>query len=197
MQFQVDWDKVEGKNGDSYLHIPHLLKNLLDLYERKKAIVFKDRKPSHVTRDDWLDHEDTPFFLTSSGHAFSKIDLSATSEAMGTPINARDVRKIVSTWAQSHRQEDIRRSEEYALNHGQRVAQDRYLVNKQLPAQLLTQQLVSDEGLLSSDLAVTISSHGAAHAEEIAIKEKELKKKMDETQLKKSRGEEKKAKTSE
>ena len=128
MQFQVDWDKVEGKNGDSYLHIPHLLKNLLDLYERKKAIVFKDRKPSHVTRDDWLDHEDTPFFLTSGGHAFSKIDLYATSEAMGTPINARDVRKIVSTWAQSHRQEDIRRSEEYALNHGQRVAQDRYLV---------------------------------------------------------------------
>lgn len=182
----VDWDKVLAKNGESYLHIPQMFKNLLDLYARKKEIFFKNKKPQHVTREDWLEHEDTPFFLTSSGNAFSRVYFNEMSEFMDLAVQPLDLRRMVSTWAQSHRKGAIRRAEEFALNHAAPVAQQSYLLNQQHPSQLLTQQLVSEEGLLTSKLADAISLHRTAHETEIAVQEDLMKERIDTETLKKA-----------
>ena len=120
----------------------------MDLYDIIKSRFFEGRKPAPAFKEDWLDDGNTPFFLNSSGSPFQSLNLKHLCEAMGTDVTAYSFRRIISTWALSHRSEEIRNAEEEALQHSLRVAKDAYLQNKQLKPQTLTQAYVEEECIL-------------------------------------------------
>ena len=64
---------------------------------------------------------------------------------MGLDVTSYSFRRIVTTWALSHESEMIRNAEEDALNHGAKIARDRYLQNKQSKPQMLTQKYKEQE----------------------------------------------------
>ena len=143
----VTWDKTQTTKGSSYIHIAKPVKDLMDLYDITRSRFFKGRKSPFSEKDDWLDDDQTPFFLTSACSTFKSLNLKHISEAMGIDITAYSFRKIVSTWALSHESKEIRNAEEEALQHSNQVARDSYQQNKQIKPQRLTQTYIEDENL--------------------------------------------------
>ena len=93
----MDWDKTSESKGASYLHLPTPIKDLLDLYDIIKSKFFQGRKSMMREKEDWLQDQNTPFFLNSSGSPFQSLDLRHMSEAMGMDVTAYSFRRIVST----------------------------------------------------------------------------------------------------
>jgi hypothetical protein len=71
---------------------------------------------------------------------------------MGIDVSAYAHRRIISTWALSHKLEEIRSAEEETLQHSLKVAKDAYLQNKQLKPQKLTQKYIEEECLLPESI---------------------------------------------
>ena len=142
-----DWDKTQD-SGSSYLHLVKPIKDLMDLYDITRSKFFKGRKFTKTAKDDWLEDENTPFFLNSLGSPFKSVDLQHVSDSMGIDVTAYSFRRIVSTWALSHESEEIRSAEEEALQHGLAVARENYLQNKQVKPQALVQTYIEEECLL-------------------------------------------------
>ena len=177
----VDWDKT---SGSGFLHIPKPIKDLMDLYDLIKSKFFKGRKPKKSLNDDWLEDLKTPFFLKSSGSPFQQLDLSHLSEVMGIDVKSYDYRRIVSTWAQSHRLEIIRKSETEALQHSSKIAHDDYLQNKQLKPQILTQTYLQEEFLLPKKIKDAIKETEQQVKSTVLETEVKRKKKQNENLLK-------------
>ena len=140
------WDKTRDTNGPSYLHLPGPTTELLDLYDIIKSKYFKE-----ITLHgdpDWLNNESTPFFLNTYGSPYSQLKLTHLSQAMGIDVTAYDFRRIVATWALSHESEEIRNAESETLRHGNKVAYDHYVQNKEVKPQTLIQTYVEEEGII-------------------------------------------------
>ena len=120
----------------------------MDCYDIIKTKFFKGRKPKQTYIDDWLEDENTPFFLKSPGSPFLSLDLTHLSEAMGVDVTSYSYRRIVSTWALSHPLEEIRNAETEALQHSLKIAHNDYVQNKQLKPQKLTQTYLQEECLI-------------------------------------------------
>ena len=143
----VSWDKTQSTKGPYFLHIPTPVKNLMDRYDLIRSKYFEGKKPKFAANDCWLEDFDTPFFLNSACGIFPSLDLKKLSSLLGIDITAYRFRKIVSTWALTHKSEDIREAEEEALQHSLHVAKERYLQSKQIKPQNLTQTYTIEENL--------------------------------------------------
>ena len=180
----VNWDKTSEKMGTSYLHLAKTLKHLLDLYDIIKTKYFKGRQSAIHNDDEWLEDEDTPFFLNSSGLAFKQIDLKHISTAMGIDVSAYAFRRIISTWALSHKLEEIRGAESEALQHSFTVARgETYQQNKQIKPQVLTQTYIEEEGLYPESVTQEITEMETSAQKSIAQTEEKRQKKMQRTLL--------------
>ena len=143
----VSWDKTQSTKGPYYLHIPTPIKKLMDRYDLIRSNFFRERKPKFDADENWLDAVETPFFLNSVCNSFPSLDLKKLSIDLGIDVTAYSFRKIVSTWALTHKSEEIRTAEEEALQHSLHVAKERYLQNKQIQPQTLTQTYTREENL--------------------------------------------------
>ena len=141
----VDWDKNQSSTGPSFLHLTKHIKSLMDAYDIIRTRFFQGRKSNISPSTNWLQEDNTPFFLNSAGSSFQFIDLKHIQEVMGLDVTSYSFRRIVTTWALSHESEMIRNAEEDALNHGAKIARDRYLQNKQSKPQMLTQKYKEQE----------------------------------------------------
>ena len=90
---------------------------------------------------------------------------------MGVDVTAYSFRRIVATWALSHESAEIRNAEEEALQHGVNVAKDRYLQNKQIKPQTLTQRYMEEECLFPKQILENLER--AKEASKTKIKETE------------------------
>ena len=143
----VTWDKTQSSKGPYFLHIPKPIKELMDRYDIIRTNYFRDKKPKFSTDEHWLENPDTPFFLNSQCGIFPSLNLRKLSSILGIDMVAYNFRKIVSTWALSHKSEDIRKAEEEALQHSLHVAKERYLQSKQVQPQNLVQTYSQEENL--------------------------------------------------
>ena len=172
----VDWDKTQGVKGPSYLHLPKPIKTLCDCYDIVRSKFFEGRKLSSThtgDADSWLHDVDTTFFINSAGSSFVFLDLKHITEALGQDVTAYDYRRIVATWAINHDSEEIREAEEEALQHGVRIAKEKYQQNKMLKPQMLTQAYVNEENLFPIKIR-----------EEIEQTEEEFRSQIKETEEK-------------
>ena len=183
----VDWDKVHGTKGSSYLHLAKPIKDVMDLYDIAKSKFFKGRKSAANNKEDWLENDNTPFFLNSSGSAFTSVELKHVSEAMNIDVTAYAFRRIVSTWALSHETEEIRNAEEEALQHGLKVAKDKYLQNKQLKPQVLVQKYIEEEQLLPESVREEIKKQEVRAKSSILETEEKRQKRQHENLVQKKR----------
>ena len=141
------WDKTYSTRGGFFLHIPMPVKDLMDRYDIIRTNFFKGKKPKFSSDESWLEDADTPFFLNSACNSFPSLDLKKLSAILGIDVTAYAFRKIVSTWALTHKSKEIRRFEEEALQHSIHVAKERYLQSKQIQPQTLTQCYTQEETL--------------------------------------------------
>jgi hypothetical protein len=183
----VDWDKTSELKGASYLHLPGPIKDLLDLYDIIKSNFFDGRKSLISDKENWLDDENTPFFLNSSGSPFQSVDLKHLSAAMGLDVTAYSFRRIVSTWGLSHKLDEIRTAEEETLQHSLKVANDAYLQNKQIKPQTFTQTYIQEGCLIPESVRQEINKTKVSAQLTIAETEKKRHKKQHETLLKKKK----------
>ena len=182
----VDWDKTRDTKGSSYLHIAKPIKDILDLYDIIKTEFFKGRRPDKTLGENWLDNENTSFFLNSSGSPYQAVDLKHLSDDMGIDVTAYSFRQIISTWALSHDSLDIRKAEGEALQHSVRVAFDHYVQNKQLQPQMLTQTYIEQECILPDNLREEIKKTEIKAREKIAETEISRQKKQHKLMLQES-----------
>ena len=119
----------------------------MDRYDLVRSRAFKEKKPSFAKDEDWLEDEDTPFFLNANCNSFPSLDLKKLSDIFGIDVTGYSFRKIVVTWALNHKSAEIRSAEEEALQHSLKVAKDRYMQNKQTTPQNLVQTYVQEENL--------------------------------------------------
>ena len=180
----ITWDKTYGTKGPSYLHIPKELKHMMDIYDIKRIRFFKGRKSPFTTKEDWIHEDSTPFFLNSACSPFKQLDLKHVTEAFGIDVTAYHFRKIVSTWAISHASAEIREAEEEALQHSLKVAKDKYLQNKQLKPQKLTQRYVEEENLFPKAVKKNIEETSSKVNNAIKRTEDKRTKKRIETLIK-------------
>ena len=136
-------------------------------------------------KEDWIHEDSTPFFLNSACSPFKQLDLKHVTEAFGIDVTAYHFRKIVSTWAISHASAEIREAEEEALQHSLKVAKDKYLQNKQLKPQKLTQTYVEEENLFPETLKKNIEETSSKVNSAIKRTEDKRTKKRIETLVKK------------
>ena len=172
----VHWNKNSGKKASSYIHIRRPLKVLIDFYMLIRARIFKNRKFKDVDSSLWLNDDETPVFLNSNCSPFQRVDLSPVSEFMGLDVSAYDFRKNVSTWAQNHVSEFIRRAEEESLDHSIRVARDSYNRAKQLQPQILTATYVENEDLFNKEISDCLYKGALTCEDELKSQEEKLKK---------------------
>ena len=188
----VSWDKTQSTKGPYYLHIPTPIKKLMDRYDLIRSNFFKEKKPKFNADDNWLDAVETPFFLNSVCNSFPSLDLKKLSSDLGIDVTAYCFRKIVSTWALTHKSAEIRSFEEEALQHSLHVAKERYLQSKQIQPQTLTQTYTREENLFpenfrkelekdQSDIEMVIAKKRDVRTEmriSQLLKQKELSKKL-------------------
>jgi hypothetical protein len=146
------WDKTQSKNGSYYLHLPTFIKELMDRYDIVRTMFFKNKYSKFGKDDQWLEDFDTPFFLNSVGGCFQFLNLKKLSDVIGIDVTSYSFRKIVATWGLSHESDEIRRSEETVLQHGNKIATETYLQNKQLVPQKFTQTYAREESLFPEKL---------------------------------------------
>ena len=72
----------------------------------------REKPPKFGSDESWLEDEETPFFLNSSCNSFPSLDLKKLSSIFGIDVTAYSFRRIVTTWALSHKSEEIRAAEE-------------------------------------------------------------------------------------
>ena len=145
--FWVTWDKTQSTKGPYFLHIPTPIKKLMDRYDIIRSKFFKEKTPKFGSDESWLEDDETPFFLNSSCNSFPSLDLKKLSILFGIDVTAYSFRRIVTTWALSHKSEEIRAAEEESLQHSLHVAKDRYMQNKQIKPQTLVQRYAKEENL--------------------------------------------------
>ena len=179
----VYWDKTSEKMGTSYLHLAKTLKDLLDLYVLVKKKFCSGRK-SKKNGQEWIDDENTPFFRNSSGSSFCSVNLKHISAAMRIDVSAYAFRRIVSTWALSHKLEEIRQAETEALQHSLTVATGAYQQNKQIKPQVLTQTYVEEEGLYPKEFHREMKEIEASSRKLIIDNEEKQLKKQQESRVK-------------
>ena len=143
----------------------------MDCYDMIRTRFFANRKHSSSSNEDWLLDDETPFFLNSAGSEFKFLDLKHISDAMDCDVTAYSFRRIVCTWALCHENKEIRDAEAEALQHELKVARERYLQNKQIQPQKLTQQYNEEENLFSGALLEEIER--TADSSQNKIKETE------------------------
>jgi hypothetical protein len=182
----ITWNKTYGTKGPSYLHIPKELQHMMDIYDIKRVRYFKGRSSPFTKKEDWIHNDETPFFLNSSCSPFKSLDLKHITEAMKIDVTAYNFRKIVSTWAMSHASSEIREAEEEALQHSLKVAKDKYMQNKQLKPQQLTQTYVAEENLFPLPFREDIEQTKATVEDAIkSTEEKRTKKRVQNLQNRK------------
>ena len=143
----VSWDKTQNTNGPYYLHLPTPIKDMMDRYHIIRSKYFRGKKSKFSKEETWLDADTTPLFLNSAGGPFQSLKLTKLSASLGIDVTSYAFRKIVSTWALTHKCEEIRNAETEALQHSLKVAKERYLQSKQVEPQNLTQTYAKEEGL--------------------------------------------------
>ena len=143
----VSWDKTQNTNGPYYLHLPKPIKDMMDRYHIIRSKFFKGKKSRFSSAEAWLDADTTPLFLNSAAGPFNSLKLTRLSASLGIDVTSYAFRKIVSTWALTHKCEDIRNAETEALQHSLKVAKERYLQSKQVEPQNLTQTYAKEENL--------------------------------------------------
>ena len=177
----VSWNKNNGKKGSHYLHLTRPLKAIIDLFLIIRRRKFKGRKLEDPTNDsmtdDWLNDDQTPIFLNTACKTFQQVNLKHVSEFMKMNAHAMKFRVIVSTWAQTHGSEEIRRAEEETLDHSVLVAKDRYLANKQLKPQILISTYNKEEEIYSKALEECINNGALACQDKVQNSDDEMKKK--------------------
>ena len=184
---QVYWDKTHPSAGFSYLHLAKPIKDLLDMYDIIKRRFFEGRKPSKYTDEKWLDSDNTPFFLQSSGNPFKSVDLQHVSKAMGIDVTSYSFRRIVSTWALSHASKEIRDAEGPTLQHSLRVGVEHYKQNNELQPQKLTQTYIQEESILPEKLREQIQKTEIKLRSEIAQTDSNRQKKQHESMIQESK----------
>ena len=145
--FWITWDKTQSTKGPYFLHIPSPIKNLMDRYDLVRSNYFKGRDSKFGIDKFWLEDNSTPLFLNSACNIFPSLDLKKLSKILGVDVTAYSFRRIVSTWALTHKSEEIRAAEEEALQHSMHVAKERYIQNKQVIPQNLVQTYTQEENL--------------------------------------------------
>ena len=145
--FWITWDKTQSSKGPYFLHIPTPIKNLMDRYDVVRSNYFKGRDPKFGIDKFWLEDKNTPLFLNSACNTFPSLDLKRLSKILGVDVTAYSFRRIVSTWALTHKSGEIRAAEEEALQHSNHVAKERYIQNKQTIPQNLVQTYTQEENL--------------------------------------------------
>ena len=168
------WDKTQTTNGPYYLHLPTPIKDLMDRYDLIRTKFFKEKKSRFASDKSWLDSDSTPFFLNSACGPFPSINLKKLSVSLGIDVTAYAFRKIVSTWALTHKCEEIRNAETEALQHSVNVAKERYLQSKQVQPQMLTQTYTQEENLFP-DKFKKVMEKGKSQVDQI-IFEKQAKR---------------------
>ena len=149
-----------------------------------KSKFFQEKNSKNTNANDWLDKETTPFFLNSSGSPFKSVDLKHMSAVMGIDVSAYAHRRIISTWALSHKLEEIRSAEEETLQHSLKVAKNAYLQNKQLKPQKLTQTYIEEECLLPENIREEIKRTEICAKSAILETEEKRQRKQHESLLK-------------
>ena len=170
---EVNWDKTSPTNGISILHIAKPLKDLLDMYHIIKKRYFSQK-------EEYVEDSDMTFFINSSGSSFQQLKLKHISIAMGVDVTAYAFRRIVSTWALSHRLEEIRNAETEALQHSFKVATNAYKQNKQLKPQILTQTFIEEEGFFPENIEKEITQMEKSTIKSISITEETRQRKQKE-----------------
>ena len=155
----------------------------MDLYDMIKSKFFKGRKPIKTLKDDWLEDEQTPFFLNSSGSPFKSIDLRHLSEAMGIDVTGYCHRRIVSTWALNHPLEEIRNAEPETLQHSLKIAEEAYMQNKQLKPQKLTQTYLNEQCLLPENVREEIKKTELKFKSTVTETEEKRQKRQNENRI--------------
>ena len=154
-----NWDKTKGTKGSYYLHLPAFIKDLMDAYDIIRTKFFRDKISRFGLDENWLEDDNTPFFLNSACGPFEHLDLKKLSEALGVDVTAYSFRKIVATWGMSHESVAIRNAEGDVLQHVDQVAKDFYLQNKQLKPQMFIQTYTQEEELFPLNLTITMDKH--------------------------------------
>ena len=172
--FWVKWDKTKSTKGPYFLHIPTPIKKLMDRYDLIRSKFFKNRKPEGCENEQWLEEADCPFFLNSSCNSFSSVNLKKLSNILQIDVTAYSFRKIVATWALSHKLEEIREAEEEGLQHSLVVAKERYMQNKQVVPQKLVQTYAKEENLFPQKFRETFEKDN--DGVEVLIVEKQEKR---------------------
>jgi hypothetical protein len=107
----VSWDKTQSTKGPYYLHIPTPVKKLMDRYDILRTNFFKNKRPKSAVDDSWLEDPKTLFFLNSACGSFPSLNPKKLCSILGTDVTAYSFRKMISTWALTHKSEDIRTAE--------------------------------------------------------------------------------------
>jgi hypothetical protein len=182
----VSWDKTQSTKGPYFLHIPTPIKDLMDRYDIIRTNFFKEKRPKFSADEFWLENADTPFFLNSQCGIFPSLNLRKLSNVLGIDITAYAFRKIVSTWALSHKSEEIRAAEEEALQHSLHVAKERYLQCKQIQPQNLIQTYSQEENLFPENFRNELKKD-KTEIEKTIAKKKDDRTKMRYANLSKER----------
>ena len=182
----VSWDKTQSTKGPYFLHIPTPIKDLMDRYDIIRTNFFKEKRPKFSSDEFWLENADTPFFLNSQCGIFPSLNLRKLSNVLGIDITAYAFRKIVSTWALSHKSEEIRAAEEEALQHSLHVAKERYLQCKQIQPQNLIQTYSQEENLFPENFRNELKKD-KTEIEKTIAKKKDDRTKMRYANLSKER----------
>ena len=80
------------------------------------------------------------------------------SDAIGIDVTSYHFRRIICTWALSHKSPLVRDSEAAALNHRPNIAEEVYRQNRANKPQVLVQQYNKEEGVVSVDMKKDIES---------------------------------------
>ena len=101
---------------------------MTDLILLEQTFFKKQIQESGSNNNEWFEDDDCPFFLTSRGKTVPFLDLKNLSKILEIDITAYSLRRIVCTWALTHKLKEIRDAEEESLQHSIDVAK------KTLPA---------------------------------------------------------------
>ena len=173
----VTWDKTTESRGSSVLHLTKPLKDLIDTYDILKLKFFKNKKIEGKPADEFLNRDEAPIFVNSAGSSIKHLKLSHISKVMGLDVTSYTFRRLVTTWGLSHKSETVRKCEEEALQHTNKVAKISYQQNKQLKPQIFVQRYVTEGNLYPEAIKKSIETAKAACRSSIEQLDLQRKKK--------------------
>ena len=146
----------------------------MNRYDILRTNFFKDKIPDHCLSKDWLEDEKCPFFLNSNCKIFAYLDLKKLSKILDIDITAYAFRRIVCTWALTHKKKEIREAEEEALQHSVQVAKQRNLQSNQVVPQTLVQTYTQEENIFPAEFKEQFQND--AELDTIILAKKEQRK---------------------